>query len=254
MLTARRILAVFSILALSGCANQDALMKRQSELESRVESLARGSNLTNQQIFRLAGELKDLQDEVKAADAAVRELRDKVANLRAETDVLLARKAAAPPLPSGGKIELINNEGADAAKGKPDLPSETYMKAFGLYSADRYDEAVEAFSAFIKAYPDSEYAANAQYWIGECYYTRSNLPKALDAFKKVISNYPKGNKVPDAMLKAGYTLFALKQNDSAAAMLESLMKKFPDSPAAAKAAERLGKTDPARSQYPAPRQ
>lgn len=241
MLTARRILAVFSILVLSGCAGQDAIMKRQSELESRVEFLARGSNLSNQQISRLDGELKDLQDEVKASSAAVRELRDKVANLRAETDELLARKAVAPPPPSNRKIEVINKEETEAAKTKADVRSEAYMKAFGLYSADKYDEAVEAFSAFIKAYPDSEYAANAQYWIGECYYTQSNLPKALDAFKKVISNYPKGNKVPDAMLKAGYTLFALKQNDSATAMLESLMTRFPDSPAAAKASERLEK-------------
>jgi len=40
-------------------------------------------------------------------------------------------------------------------------------------------------------------------------------------------------------LKAGYTLFALKQKDSAVSLLESLIKRYPENPAAAKARERL---------------
>jgi len=241
MASTRGFLTVFFILALSGCANQDSILRKQTELESRVESLAKGSNLSNQQISKLSNEVKDLQDEVRSNTATIRDLRDKIANLRATSDELLARKTVAPNYAPNQKIELINKEESDAAKNRTDVRSEAYMKAFGLYSADRYEEAIDSFTSFINAYPDSEYAANAQYWIGECYYTRANLPKALDAFKKVISNYPKGNKVPDAMLKAGYTLYALKQSDSAAAMLESLIARFPESPAATKAGERLGR-------------
>lgn len=241
MASTRGFITVFFILALCGCANQDTILKKQTELESRIGSIAKGSNLSNQQISRLSNELRDLQDEVRSNTATIRELRDKIANLRATADELLGKKSVVPIDAPNRKIELINKEESDAAKSRTDVRSEAYMKAFGLYSTDRYEEAIESFTAFIKAYPDSEYAANAQYWIGECYYTRSNLPKALDAFKKVISNYPKGNKVPDAMLKAGYTLFALKQSDSATAMLESLIARFPESPAAAKAGERLGR-------------
>jgi tol-pal system protein YbgF len=239
MAVIRGFLFVFCLSALCACANQDALLRKQAEQESRLETLAKGSSLTNQQVNGISNDLKDLQDQVRKNSAEIRELRESVMNLRAAADEQLLRKTAGRADKPTPKIEVINTTAQGAKKSRTDVRAEEYMKAFGLYSANKYEEAIESFTAFIKAYPDSEYSANAQYWIGECYYTRSNFPKALEAFKKVISTYPNGNKVPDAMLKAGYTLFALKQKDSATALLESLVKRFPDNPAAAKAREKL---------------
>ncbi len=235
----RVFIAVFSILTLSGCASQDTVLRKQAEHESRLESLALGSNISNQRISSLSNEVRDLQEQRKQDAATIREMRDSIMNLRALTDEILVNKSASPSAATPQKIEVINREDPGTQPQKTDVPSEAYLKAFGLYSADKYEEAIESFSAFIKAYPDSEYAANAQYWIGECYYTRSDLPKALDSFNKVISNYPQGNKVPDAMLKAGYTLFAMKKPEKARPLLETLISKYPESPAAARAKEKL---------------
>ncbi|TFG92382.1 MAG: tol-pal system protein YbgF [Syntrophobacterales bacterium] len=235
----RVFITVFSILTLSGCASQDTALRKQAELESRIESLAMGSNMTTQRVTALTNAVRDLQEQRKQDTATLRELRDSMMNLRGLTDELLTKKAISQTTLTPEKIELINKEETGSPQQKNDVPSETYLKAFGLYSADKYEEAIDSFTAFIKTYPDSEYAANAQYWIGECYYTRSELPKALDSFKKVISNYPHGSKVPDAMLKAGYTLFAMKQSEKATSMLESLISKYPDSPAALRAKDKL---------------
>lgn len=235
----RVFLAAVSILTLSGCATQDAVLRKQAELESRLESVAVTNNMANQRLSVLTNELRDLQEQRKADVATLRELQDSVSNLKTLTRNLIARNTSLKTSATAQKIELINNDDSGTAPLKEDVRSEAYMKAFGQYSADKYEEAIEAFTAFIKAYPDSEYAANAQYWIGECYYSRSNLPKALDAFNRVLSDYPGGNKVPDAMLKVGYTLFAMKQPDKGADMLESLISKYPDSPAAVKAKEKL---------------
>jgi tol-pal system protein YbgF len=235
----RGFLIVFFVLGISGCANQDATLRKQAELESRIETMAKGDAVSNQQIATLSNEVKDLQEKLSSQAQTLKELKDTVSDLRGITDNLLAQKQSGSAANRNQKIEVINKQDAGTEKSRGDVRSEAYIKAFGLYSANRYDEAIASFTAFIKAYPESDYAANAQYWIGECYYTQSNLPKALDAFKKVITTYPQGNKVPDAMLKAGYTLYALKQNESAQAMLESLIKRFPDSPAAVKAREKL---------------
>ncbi|MRR07109.1 MAG: tol-pal system protein YbgF [Deltaproteobacteria bacterium] len=230
---------VFSILILTGCASQDAVVRKQAEQESRLQSLAMGNNSTTQMVATLTNEVRDLQEQRLKDAATLRELRDSVMNLRALTDELLTMKTSPRTTSTLQKIELINKEEPDATQQKNDARSEAYLKAFGLYSANKYDEAIESFSAFITSYPESEYAANAQYWIGECYYTRSDLPNALDSFQKVINSYPHGNKVPDAMLKAGYTLFAMKQPEKATPMLEALISKYPDSPAAIKAKEKL---------------
>jgi tol-pal system protein YbgF len=118
-------------------------------------------------------------------------------------------------------------------------PPAEYIKSFGLYSANNFQAAIESFESFIKNNPQSDYAANALYWIGECHYTLSDLPKAKNAFLKVVDNYPKSPKLPDALLKLGYTLSALKEKEQATGIFERIITVYPSSHAAIKARERL---------------
>ena len=70
------------------------------------------------------------------------------------------------------------------------------------------------------------------------------MPRAREAFSAVLSNYPKGKKAPDAMLKLAYTVMAMGDRAEARSMLDKLLKQHPDSPAAAKAREKLGAAAP----------
>jgi tol-pal system protein YbgF len=177
-----------------------------------------------------------VEDHANASAVQIKQLQTTIQELRSSQEELKARLAAASQ-PAVQKIEVVNQE--PVVKGKDIGPPTEYLKAFGLYSANNYTAAITAFEAFLKRNPKSEYAANAIYWIGECYYSQSDLPKAKASFQKTIENYPKSAKMPDAMLKLGYTLAALKEKDKAQAMFESLIKKYPGSPAAVKARERL---------------
>ncbi|HEY5949384.1 MAG TPA: tetratricopeptide repeat protein, partial [Kofleriaceae bacterium] len=62
---------------------------------------------------------------------------------------------------------------------------------------------------------------------------------ALVEFRATIEVYPRGNKVPDALLKVGYCYSALGQADKARAVLEQVVNLYPKSEPAALAAKRL---------------
>jgi tol-pal system protein YbgF len=227
------------LLLASGCAGQQEIVRKQAEMESRLEFLAQGNKALTVQVAQLSDELRQVKDQVQNHSTAIREIKTSAENAANITEVTTSQKVQpCPAQPSVTKIELINSD--TRAREKTDQSSAAYMEAFGLYSADKYPAAIEAFESYLEKYPDTEFAVNAQYWIGECYYSLSDLPKALESFNKVVADYPTGKKVPDAMLKIGYTQLAMKEPDKAATTLRSLIKKYPDSSAAVKARERLG--------------
>ena len=120
-------------------------------------------------------------------------------------------------------------------------PTQMYQSAKLDYTKGNFDVAILGFKEYLKSFPDGEYAANSQYWIGESYYSQGKYEDALAEFDKVITGYPTGNKVPDAMLKKGYCYEALAKPMEARAQFEALVKQFPASDAAKLAGEKLKK-------------
>lgn len=102
-----------------------------------------------------------------------------------------------------------------------------YDQAFQALKELRYADAAEDFQAFLDQYPNSEYADNAQYWLGESYYVTRNYDIALVSFQSLLSQYPESPKAPDALLKVGYTHYELEQWDSARAALTQVQENYP---------------------------
>jgi tol-pal system protein YbgF len=225
-------------LVLSGCAANDLVVKRQAESEAKIEHLIQSSKKAEQRDNELAGQLHTQDEKFQALNGEIKQLQNENRDLRTANDELKAKVAAVAKQLQTPKVEIVNQPSPVKTPRESGPPAD-YLKAFGLYSANNFPAAVESFEAFLKNNPQSEYAANAQYWIGECHYTLSDLAKARDAFSKVAELYPKSSKTPDALLKLGYTLSALKENDKAAAVFEKIVTSYPSSPVAAKARERL---------------
>jgi tol-pal system protein YbgF len=114
-----------------------------------------------------------------------------------------------------------------------------YRAAVELVKAGKTTDAVAALRTFLTTYPRHEYADNAQYWLGEAFYASKDYQHALVEFRATIETYPRGNKVPDALLKVGYCYSALGQGDKARAVLEQVVNLYPKSEPAALAAKRL---------------
>lgn len=118
---------------------------------------------------------------------------------------------------------------------------EQYRTAFNLLKDKRYTESVAAFEAFLLAYPQSELAPNAQYWMGEANYVAGRYSQAVRAFDRVRTEYSSSPKVADATLKLGYSYAAVGNISGARSVLNEVIGKYPGSSAAGLAADRLKK-------------
>jgi TolA-binding protein len=63
--------------------------------------------------------------------------------------------------------------------------------------------------------------------MGECYYSRRQFEDAVREFRVVVERFPQGNKVPDALLKAGYSYLALGKVEAGRRTLEELVRSYP---------------------------
>ncbi|NVN89802.1 MAG: tol-pal system protein YbgF [Desulfuromonadales bacterium] len=229
----KKTVCFLTCLALTGCASQDLMVKRQSEAEAKIEHLIQADKKSTQRMNELSGQIQTLDEQTRSYDSQIKQLQASIRELRTSQSELAVR-ALQPPTP---KIEVVNQD--VAPKNRESGPPAEYVKAFGLYSSNNFSAAIEAFQAFLAHAPKSDYAANAVYWTGECHYSLNDLSKSLASFQKVVDLYPGSTKVPDALLKLGYTQAAMKERDKSVKTFEELIRRYPSSPAAAKARERL---------------
>jgi len=116
-------------------------------------------------------------------------------------------------------------------KGKVDK-EKAYAEAYKTFREGDYKGAREKFREFVKIFPATEYSDNAQFWIGECYYFEKNYEKAILEYENVIKNYPKGNKVPNALLKQALSFMKLGDKSSAKLLLQRVIKEYPNTSSA----------------------
>jgi len=108
----------------------------------------------------------------------------------------------------------------------------TYSEAYKTFKKGDYKGAREKFRKFVEIFPSTEYSDNAQFWIGECYYFEKNYEKAILEYENVIKKYPKGNKVPNALLKQALSFMELGDKASAKLLLQRVMKEYPNTSSA----------------------
>ncbi|MBN2515262.1 MAG: tol-pal system protein YbgF [Deltaproteobacteria bacterium] len=108
----------------------------------------------------------------------------------------------------------------------------SYAEAYKTFKQGDYNEARNKFRRFVEIFPSTEYSDNAQFWIGECYYFEKNYEKAILEYENVIKKYPKGNKVPNALLKQALSFMELGDKASAKLLLQRVIKEYPNTSSA----------------------
>ncbi len=143
-----------------------------------------------------------------------------------------------PPGSPSAKTELAGAApaGRPAAAGAfaGGSAAEQYNHAFGLLKQADYPAAEAALKAFVEQHPKDPMAGNAQYWLGETYYTRNRFLEAASAFAEGYKRYPKSAKAADDLLKLAMSLGRANQKQNACVALAQLDHDFPKPGAAVK--------------------
>jgi tol-pal system protein YbgF len=234
----------FSGLLLGGCATppeEDPMFIRLNDLDQRVQRMERV--LTNNSLLELAQRIDRLQADVRTLRGEVELLQNQTEGGKAQSRSLygdLEKRIAALETLGG-----VGSPGAAPAAGSA-LPGAAaggeqamYDAAFDALKGADYPKAIGSFRAFLTAYPTSPLASNAQYWLGEAFYVTREYDAAIQAFRKVATNWPDSRKAPDALVKVGFTQAAQGKNSEARATLEDVTRRFPGSEAAQLASDRL---------------
>jgi tol-pal system protein YbgF len=123
-----------------------------------------------------------------------------------------------PPAPSAPAASRAGN------------PEQEYNAALATFRSREHGQAVLDFIDFIGKHPKHPLAGNAQYWIGEAYWTQRDYRQALVEFEKV-SEYGPG-KAPDALVKIGLCHARLRDASRAEQAWQRVIREYPKSEAA----------------------
>ena len=80
---------------------------------------------------------------------------------------------------------------------------------------------------------------SAQYWVGNAYYALRDYKNAITAQQKIVAAWPDNAKAPDALLNIASSQAEMNDSRAARETLQLLLKKYPTSPAAEQARQRL---------------
>lgn len=119
------------------------------------------------------------------------------------------------------------------------LPTEAYNLAYNDYIKGNYDLALIGFQNYISQFPDTSLSPDAQYWIGQVYYTRKDYRKAIEAFNLVMQKYPKSDAVAKSLLQQGLAYLELGDKTQAKAALRRVVQDYPFSEESKLAKNRL---------------
>lgn len=142
-----------------------------------------------------------------------------------------------PPPPPPPSLALPAEDEVSLAK-EPLEAQEEYRAAWQALSDQQYDKAIQQFRTFQRKNPTSEMADDAQYWIGESYFTRRDYNRAILEFNDVLK-YRKGDKVSAALLRQSQAFVEIGDKTDARLILQKLINDYPNSRQAKEARERL---------------
>lgn len=226
--------------------DNERLQKDADRIVKFNETLRKSQADTGADFIQLRNQIQQLRGEIESLEMKLTTLR---ADLKAEDSAGIQKKIEDISfrinyienfLGVGKKIQedtatVTEKRESKTTTSPPQVTvdkEKAYADAYKTFKQGDYKGARDKFRKFVKIFPSTEYSDNAQFWIGECYYFEKNYEKAILEYENVIKMYPKGNKVPNALLKQALSFMELGDKASAKLLLQRVIKEYPNTSSA----------------------
>lgn len=245
----KRGVAVSIALAFSGQGFAQAPVydaNGSTDLEQRIAVLERIVKSRTEMQHRLQTQLDNMQREVDTLRGAVEVNTNELQKvLERQRELYLEIDKRVEALKQNGTLTASPGTTSTPTPSQPSsVPQEgeetAYNNAVNLILKSReYDKAIPAFQSFIERFPNSEYAPNSHYWLGQLLFNKQQWEEASEQFNTVVSRFSDSSKRPDALLKLGVIAERTGDASRAKQLFEQVVSEYPDSSAKRLAESRL---------------
>jgi TolA-binding protein len=232
---------------------------RFDAIDTALRQLLDQVNATNHQVTGMDGRINDrmsknvvnpvnavglkvdsLSEDFRSVKENVNEMRDQVGKLQQQIVDLnnVIRTMQAPPTPPPAATTAPATNAAPTGPPAGITSEGLYRDALHDKTAFNYDQALKEFGDYMTYFGQTEYAPNAQYYIGEIKYNQKKYDEASEAFDAVLA-LPKNSKTADAHFMKGRSLVRLGQKSDAAKEYRAAIAADPHSDAAHRAQAEL---------------
>jgi TolA-binding protein len=226
--------------------NADLLSGMQDALSSSVaRSLTPVNGLTNR-VDSVGEDVRSLKDALADITARMERMDAKITDLKNQMQIMQSPPPA--PSPSGtSPASPISPSTPQAASGPtpgPQAPAgmsadRSFAEAMRDLQTGKSDLAYNEFLQYLTYFPNTEFAAKAQYYLGEIDYNRGNYPSAIHNFDLVLERYPENPKTADAHLMKAYALLKANERNRAVQEFRVLVSNYPHTDDSRKALQQL---------------
>lgn len=170
----------------------------------RLERLLQNRNRVQlqmqQQIDQMSQEIAELRGQLERNSYDMQQMLERQRELFIELDRVRNEIKTVGTPTQATAVE----EGGEQGVFSSNVDEQTaYQNAVDLILKKRdYAGAIAAFKQFQKDFPDSNFAPNSHYWLGQLYFAQKQDKEAAKSFAAVVS-YKDSNKRADALVKLG---------------------------------------------------
>src|SRR3954463_961878 len=208
----------------------DAIKAVNTRLDQQAETTRKAFADQKLVIDNLTNDVRVIREKLDDNNVRIGSLTQEVDSLRQSL-----QQAATRPLPTAEPDGAAAGGGATSTGGAAPAPvppvgvspKQLFESAQSDYYAGSYELAVSGFTDYIKSFPKSDQADDAQVLICNAYLTDGKYAKAVDGGDVAIRTYPAGDRIAEPYYRKGVALQALKDADGARDAYERAIKGDP---------------------------